>query len=350
MKKILVDIYKSNNPFSGLGQFSINFAQELMRQKSKDLDLTLLTPPKNTFQSNKEIHILKDHIQSRYFPFLNPTVDIWHSLYQFPSHMPNKRSKQILTIHDLNFLTEKNSTKAHKYLKRLQKNVDRAHSITTISNYTKSVIQENLDLKGKEIRVIYNGVKLDAPSKIEKPKYIQNQKFFFSIGIFNAKKNFHVLVDMMSLNKDYSLILAGNHHTEYGKEIEAKIKKLNLSDRVILAGNVGNSEKYWLYKNCEALLFPSLAEGFGLPVIEAMILGKPVFLSKYASLPEIGGDLAFYFDDFEPQTMKSLIESKLSEFEMISEEKGKEIKKYAAQFTWENAIKQYLQLYTELSD
>jgi glycosyltransferase involved in cell wall biosynthesis len=102
--------------------------------------------------------------------------------------------------------------------------------------------------------------------------------------------------------------------------------------------------------NCEALLFPSLAEGFGLPVIEAMYEGKPVFLSKHTSLPEIGGSMAFYFDNFSEQHMTSLIRSKLNDISTYRENFEAKSKEYAKQFNWKNCVNQYLDLYTKLGN
>ena len=76
-----------------------------------------------------------------------------------------------------------------------------------------------------------------------------------------------------------------------------------LEERIILPGEISDMDKYWLYKNCEAFVFPSMYEGFGLPVIEAMNFGKPVFLSTFSSLPEVGGKYALYWENFDSQLM-----------------------------------------------
>ena len=70
--------------------------------------------------------------------------------------------------------------------------------------------------------------------------------------------------------KDYKLVIAGNSNTEYGKKVKDLIAKEKLTNQIILPGKISDNDKAWLYKNCESFLFPSLAEGFGMPVIEAM--------------------------------------------------------------------------------
>lgn len=348
MKSILVDAYKTIDLNSGLGQFSLQYARELLKQNPAGVDITYLLPGSVSSRliSPSQINTINSDLQKRYLPFLNPKYTIWHSLYQLPSHFPRKGTFWILTIHDLNFLSEKNSKKANKYLRKIQQNIDRADCITTISNFSKGVIEEHVNLKGKEIHVIYNGI---ASNEYDEqsiaPGYIGEDKFLFSIGIFNRKKNFHTLLPLMKSLTNHKLVLAGNHDTSYGREIIQEIKRLNLEDRVILPGKISEPEKSWLYNNCDALLFPSLAEGFGMPVIEAMKAGKPVFLSKYTSLPEIGGDAAFYFDSFDESHMVEVIKSGLDTFNINPEHHTAIIKKHAEKFSWETSIRNYVELY-----
>ena len=351
MKKILIDLYKIKELYSGLGQFSVNFANELASRLPKEFLVNFFIPKKNelSFLNNK-VKTTNASFLKRYFPSLNETYNIWHSLHQFPSFLPNKNSIWILTIHDLNFLIEKNEGKKAKYLKLLQKNIDRADCITTISNFSKKEIENNMDLGLKKIIVIYNGVSSGKDIKKIKPSFLNGKKYFFTIGVFNKKKNFEVLLPLMKYFDDHLLVIAGNNDTFYGEEIKKKIKKLNLEDRIILPGKINNSNKQWLLANCEALLFPSLAEGFGLPVIEAMYEGKPVFLSKHTSLPEIGGSLAFYFDSFNEKHMTDLIRSKLEDVYASGEKFEAKSKEYAKQFNWKNCVNKYLDLYNKLEN
>lgn len=351
MKTILIDTYKIKDLYSGLGQFSLHFANQLIIQKPSDVELNFLIPQsidQEILKRESGVHFIKAGFQNRYFPFLNKKYSIWHSLHQFPSHFPRKGTAWILTIHDLNFLYEKNERKSASYLKRLQKNVDRATCISTISNYSKKVIEENLDLKGKKIQVIYNGIPDHVSVPGKKPHFMNKEKFFFSIGIFNKKKNFHTLLPLMKYFQNYQLVLAGNADSDYGKEIVREIHRLKLEDRVILPGKISESDKYWLYDHCEAFLFPSYAEGFGIPVVEAMKAGKPVFLSTYTSLPEIGGDKAFYWNSFDEFEMSTVIKKNLDIYNSNSALHEQEIKKYAEKFSWDSCIQEYLKLYDSI--
>jgi glycosyltransferase involved in cell wall biosynthesis len=350
MKNIVIDLYKAKEIYSGLGQFSVNFAEELMNQSQKEFNIFFLTPRSFELENVRKFNSLKVNFQKRYFPMFNQPYDIWHSLQQFPSHFPGNKSKFILTVHDLNFLVEKTGAKKLRYLKKLQKNIDRADYITTISNSTKKIIEDHINLRGKSILTIYNGIKINSQGAGYKPPYMDDKKFFFSIGIFNKKKNFHVLLSLMNYFKDYQLIIAGDKETGYGRLIQQQISDMKLADRVILPGKINENEKLWLYVNCDAFLFPSLAEGFGMPVIEAMKFGKPVFLCKFTSLPEIGGDFAFYFDNFDAEYMFSFIKSKLSYYNENKIVLSDQIKKHADSFSWQKCIVQYLKLYEEIAN
>lgn len=348
MKRLLLDIYKTNKLHSGLGQFSLNFHNAILK-KDINWELEFLAPTNFKDYQNPDANYRKANFQSRYFPSWSKNVDLWHSLQQFPSHQAPKNCLQILTIHDLNFLLEKGSKKADGYLKKLQDNVDRADVITSISEFTSEIIRNNLDLKAKEVHTIHNGIYVKEFPKASKPKKAPADKFFFSIGIFSEKKNFLSLLPLLKEMPEGSLVIAGDHSTAYGNQLKLEIKSMGMEDRILLPGKISDQDKYWYYKNCEAFLFPSLAEGFGMPVIEAMTLGKAVFCSDQCSLPEIGGNAAFYWDNFDPLYMKKILNDGL-DFQNTDKETFKSRQKeHAALFSWEACIGKYLKLYDQVA-
>ena len=105
-------------------------------------------------------------------------------------------------------------------------------------------------------------------------------------------------------------------------------------------------EKYWYLNNCEGFVFPSISEGFGIPPIEAMRLGKPVFLSKATSLPEIGGEVAYYFESFDNKKMAEIIQSGLLDFH--EKDKSQVSIDWSNKFTWEKSGKMYKEVYLEV--
>lgn len=348
MINVFLEMEKIKNLNSGLGQFCFHLGKAFSK-----LDTLYFTPhffvPKNNFDIfGKYVKYQKTNRIYRYFP-IGKKFDIWHCVHQESNYLPfQKSSKVIVTIHDLNFLAEKKNFFKRKFrLRKLQKLVDRASAITVISKYTEQVIKENLSINNKPVYVIYNGNSLEKFDNCSKPNFAPNSKFFYSLGILSPKKNFKVLLPLLLHFKEYKLIIAGNKNHSYAEELMALAKKLGVENQVIFPGMISDIEKYWLYENCSAFLFPSIAEGFGLPVIEAMSLGKPVFLSKLTSLPEIGGEEAFYFNSFDPEDMINTIEEGLMEFNQ-DPLKSKRIIHWANNFTWQKAAEAYQQLYLNL--
>ena len=118
---------------------------------------------------------------------------------------------------------------------------------------------------------------------------------------------------------------------------------MGAADRLHILGPVTEADKAWYLKHCEAFFLPSLAEGFGAPVVEAMNFGRPIFLSNLTSLPEIGGDAAFYFENFEPGHMRDVFEEGMKKYAQGNLKQR--IINRAADFSWEISAQQYVDVY-----
>ncbi len=333
---LLVDIYKLRDPFSGLGQFSDAFARNLLM--SYPDDLCFIVPEYQSWIDRKAQ--VKDSVSLRYFS--KPKVNIWHSLHQFPSHLPPRDIPWVLTIHDLNFLVEKTAGKLEKYKRRLGKYIGRASKVTCISESTKEQVVRHFGQSLRETpAVIYNGV-MPLPSP-QRPSFMQEIQgpYFFSIGAINRKKNFHTLLPLLEYYKDHRMIIAGHDHTTYAAEIRKLAEEKELTKRLILPGTVTDAEKSWLYQHCDVFLFPSLAEGFGIPVIEALSAGKPVVTSRTAALVEIGGGISLAAN---PDETDEFIEAT----EAARTAQTANGIKYAEKFHWPRVIQSYMQLYKTL--
>jgi glycosyltransferase involved in cell wall biosynthesis len=348
MKKIFIEMEKIRDLNSGLGQFCFHIGKAI-----SELNPLLFTPhfylPSEHSGIFGNTHHYKHLHKIHRILSIRESFDIWHCLHQDSPYLPAQKStKVILTIHDLNFMEEKKHfIKQKLQLKKLQGMVDRADAITVISKYTEKVVRERLTLRGAPIQVIYNGNTLKSFENIPKPDFVPAGKYFFSIGIISPKKNFISLLPMMKHFKEFNLIIAGSKGHAYAKEIQSLAQAMGIADRIIMPGTIQDDEKFWLYKNCTAFLFPSIAEGFGLPVVEAMSMGKPVFLSKATSLPEIGGNDAFYFQSFEPEEIIESIENGLIEWSRDKEKVARAIH-WSKQFSWVKSAEAYQDLYLKL--
>jgi glycosyltransferase involved in cell wall biosynthesis len=167
------------------------------------------------------------------------------------------------------------------------------------------------------------------------------------IGYLNAKKNFHVLVPLLAANPELELILIGRHDDpDYVAQLQQRAQTVGINDRLRLLGTVSEADKGWYLRHCRALVHPSLAEGFGLPVLEAMQFGKPVFLSTRTALPEIGGDVAYYFPDFTADALQTAYQQGMVDYSRYG--RAGSIRQHATQFSWQTAARQYLGVYAAL--
>jgi len=146
----------------------------------------------------------------------------------------------------------------------------------------------------------------------------------------------------------YDLVLSGNNKTDDANAIFEEIERQNLKNRVFITGKINDTEKQYYLKNCTAFVFPSLREGFGIPPIEAMRFGKPVFISNNTSLPEIGGEHAFYWDHYEPKYMATILEEGLEKYNANSAFYKKWYIERSKYFNWNRTAKEYLNVYHKL--
>jgi glycosyltransferase involved in cell wall biosynthesis len=280
----------------------------------------------------------------KYFHQLTSRFDIWHVATTLSWYRPyGSKTKNIYTIHDLNFLQEEEYTPSvrKRYLSLIQQRIDRADYLTFISEFAHKQTQEYLEPGNKPHTIIYNGCNVPDET-IEQPGYVPIKPFLFSIGQFHSRKNFHVLPALL-VGNDYELVIAGMNGFPYTEKVLEEAKTLQVADRIKLIGAIPEEEKFWYYKNCLAFVFPSVGEGFGLPVLEAMYFGKPVFLSGLTSLPEVGGDAAYYFNNFDPLCMKKVFEDGMHHYECTQPQQ--KIIERAKKFSWKNSANEYLKVY-----
>jgi len=351
MKRVFLESHNLKNRTSGFGVFNYELIKAIERQHPEDLEITLNLKNKSHYQQEFGDFFkynLYTGLQRNKLFRITKKFDVWHSLNQNIKVEPMfKQKKYILTVHDVNFAQdEKNKTNLSR-IKLFKEKLKKADLITYISHYAKEQTYKFFEVPAVEERIIYNGNPIREIYDLSKirPKVPVDRPYFYSIGDFLEKKNFHSLVRMMKEIPDYELILSGSNKKVYGDFIRSLIAELRLEDRVILTGRVSEEEKQYYIQNSEAFLFPSIGEGFGLPPIEAMAFGKPVFLSNQASLPEIGADAAFYWEDFDPIYMKEFLFKKLDEFHQNPAFFQEKLKTRAAFFNWDETAKQYIDCY-----
>lgn len=288
-KKVLIDLTNYGSLTAGFGQIAANYAAAFSSMPIEDLHFVYLLRQKYMQEFGPNVTSVPVRRINKFFPFTLPKVDVWHAVNQQRKLLRIAGgTKFIFTIHDFNFLTEKKPWKAKMYL-----------------------------------------------------------RFFFTIGQIRRKKNFHLLVDVMRHFPEYDLYICGDAHFAYAEEVRNLIREKQVTN-VFLTDVITQSEKIWLYRSCEAFLFPSEGEGFGLPVVEAMQFGKAVFAANRTSLPEVCNGHAIMWEHLDTESMVQSIREHLPDF-YKDEERLTRMKEHAASFSYEKHIQAYLDLYRELA-
>jgi glycosyltransferase involved in cell wall biosynthesis len=349
--KIIFDCERMKYPNTGLYHFNLQLAKELIYQSShSDMEISLFAAKQQQQKFEKGTNFID---QSAIHKFILPSLDgygIWHATHQSTDYFPIKEDIKILmTIHDLNFLheVERSGIKKKRAQEKLQRKIEKADKIVAISAFVADDLKRHFQFDLEKLQVIYNGCNIDETKTGKAPANQPKGEFLFTIGTVVEKKNFQVLPALL-VGNHFKLIIAGqiNSKSCYQKIISAATS-LGVSDRVIFTGPISEAEKYWYYQNCKAFVFPSMMEGFGLPVVEAMAFGKPIFLSKQTSLPEIGGDAAFYFNNFDGPDMQSVLETGLKEY-AADKNRRKKIIERASLFSWKLSARAYLEAYRQI--
>lgn len=348
MADLLIDLYRVKDPYSGLGQFSLQLARALLAAGGDGHRLTFLVPEGFPADELRGAPTVRDRMALRLLPRLAGRFGLWHSVHQLPSHHAPRGTPWVYTVHDLNFLIEKPAAKAARYRARLQRQLDRATAITAISAHTRAQLEAHTDLRGRTVHVIHNGVRQPVPGQAPLPPGVGARPFFLAVGVLKEKKRIDALLPMMRHFPGHELVIAGNDRTAHAAELRAKAAALPYRDRIRLLGPVSDAVRDTLYAQCAALLFPSQAEGFGLPVAEALALGKPVLAYRGTSAAEIGGDAAFYFDDHAPEPLAEALRAALNAWESLGPRGPQRAMEQAARFSWERCARSYLRLYAEV--
>jgi len=351
---ICLDCEPFRDRHSGFSHFVFPLAEELVRQNHR-YRLSCYVPPAAVGALGYAgVQYLTQRSFHKYFNPPSYRFRLWHATSQLSWYVPTGPfTKVVLTVHDLNFLHESPDERTYtRQLAMVRRNIRRADYLVTISDFVRQDILRHADLlgyrAGQPLRYVPRGVEALVPVPGHAPAYAPARPFLFSLGSVNAKKNFHVLPPLL-VGNDYELVLAGGFaEPDYIAKIMTTATEVGVADRVRVLTRISEADKTWYYEHCLAYLQPSLAEGFGLPVVEAMQFGKPVFLSNLTSLPEVGGGEGRYFLDFAPDTMRRVLADGLREYQAAPAQRAAALRAHAAGFSWAQSAADYLAVYDEL--
>lgn len=353
-KTVILETHNIKNPHTGFGVFNHGLINGLSHLDHSNLDLLLLSykPTDLKAKFGSAFKYKKIYSFNRYKNFsVGKKHDLWHSVNQNLKFEPKKVSKYLLTVHDVNFAegsSREDTTSKRK--KIFIEKLERSNAITYISEFAKEQTHRYFNVPNVPEYIVYNGnpVTSIADTSNYKPEVPVDKPYLYSIGDFLQKKNFTAIIAMMKHVEDFNLILSGDYNKPYGEEVKKSIEDHKLSHRVFLTGKVSDTGKQYYMQNCAAFLFPSVGEGFGLPPIEAMKFGKPVFLANRTSLPEIGGEHAFYWNEFDADRMAAEFYKGMETYNSKPDFYSEKYIERANYFNWDSSAQKYLDIYNTI--
>lgn len=331
----------------GLSEFSrqlaLQFAQQAVQLKAeRGWHFHFILPAQwhGLFGSDVSYHDVTDAMRWRHrFPV---DLDVWHGLHQHMRYRPPTNSRRnIITVHDLNHVYAKTGLSLWWQNLRLTRHLRQAHQLAAISQYAANDLARHLPW-APPATVIHNGAADLTQVKQSPIAELAGVRFLLHISRMSPSKNVASLIDMAASWPDQVLVLVGPESPEIQAHRQ-RVQQMGLK-QVRFITDVDEAQKAWLYAHCQAFLFPSLMEGFGLPPIEAMFFGKPVIVANRTCLPEVCADAAAYWDDFAPQTMRRVVENHLAAHQQDATQ-AERTRAQALRYTWSRAAQQYMALY-----
>jgi glycosyltransferase involved in cell wall biosynthesis len=371
--KIGISAFAADGGKSGISQYMINVLQRLPRPGA-DVDCVIFVPAdeRSLFEpapAGSQIVAVPDwmahpvasilwhlfifpmllkrhHCNCAYLPAGNRRLGLW---YGVPS---------VSTIHDLSQLHVEGKYDPLRmfYIRRvLPAMMQKLTRVVSVSESTRRDLVEYAGIRPERIRVAYNGADLSAftatsgdsaRETVTRELGIDGPFILYTARLEHPGKNHVRLLEALSLLKQrgrltHKLVLAGSRWN--GAEvIEAHIGELGLTDDVILAGFVDNRLLPELYAAADVFVFPSLFEGFGIPLLEAMAAGTPVCAASVSSIPEVVGDAALLFDPRNPADIAVQLDRLLHDA-ALCEDLVARGRVQAQRFSWDDAASGVLQ-------
>ena len=381
--KIVMDFRKYDGVVGGVEQGVIQVSKYLANNghgiillcKQKKLDDVT-----SIFESNSGIKIIPLQVSSHGITkenaHLDSTViqniavkekaDVIHFFYNW-SFPENKKVPCVLTVHDVIPFTFREAQKLFinlfKYKPGIKKACRLNDIITTVSEFSRQDIARKVGVSLDKIKVIHNGLREPNPEdknlelNLRKRFVLGNDRFILNVGGIHERKNIVRLIKSFSAlvkDKGYSgkLVITGK---VTGAPYQIKMKRLcnnaihqtGMEERIVFTDFISEKELDSLFRMADMMIYPSLYEGFGIPILEAMKLSVPVITSNVTAMPQVTENAGILVDPYSVPDMTNAI-SRLLDNPVLRKDLIEKGYKHSEAFTWTKAANKYLSVYEEL--
>jgi glycosyltransferase involved in cell wall biosynthesis len=294
-------------------------------------------------------------------------VDVFHACANWGISSPKIIPPSLLTVHDVIPFTVREGPYQDDqlfdlYMKLISSSLRNATRIVSVSEYSKQAMAKKFSIDADKITVIPNGIDHDVRVEDYKGKCaamlaehsLTEDRYFVYIGGFYERKNVMRMVEAFRMFLDdhpgYKLAITGvSDSSDYVKRRFAMFQDAisDMGDSVVYVGYVSRDDLNALIANASALVYPSISEGFGIPILEAMHFEVPALCADNTVLPEIGLDAAVYFDPFDVEAMTKSMADIVTDA-ALRDRIVSAGKKRANDFGWQSTCGQIYDIYEEL--
>jgi glycosyltransferase involved in cell wall biosynthesis len=336
--------YSVGDHLSGVGVYSRELLRGLAAEHPEQ-------PFQFCYRPHRYLRSFSEHLPANcsrrllYEPMFPRTREFFHALNQ---RVPAIRfRKTVTTFHDLFVLTADYSTPEFKqrFIEQARRAAAQSDAIITVSQFTATQVETLLGVEHARIHVVHHGT-----NSLAMPRQAPaRENIILNVGAIQRRKNIARLVEAFErLPRNWKLVLAGSP----GFGADDILKRIEASPRrheIQVLGYVPAEELGKWYARSRIFAFPSLDEGFGMPVLEAMAAGVPVMASNRSALPEVCGDAALLVDPEHSEALYDALDRLCRDQHLVQSliERGS---KRAAEFSWEKAVEKTWNVYRELLD
>jgi len=361
--RIAIDTQALAGGRSGLYVFTQNFVEALKSKRHPDLEYTFYQP---AVTGDGDLSTLDRLFWENFkLPKLikNGKEDLLHvPAFSAPFLKPKR---MVVTVHDIIgklFPNQMGGASTFYWGKWLPFTVKKADLIIADSEHTKLDLMEHVGVSEDKIRIVYPSGHEAFTQEINESTQLDVQRklgirgpYFLFVGTIEPRKNlsrvleaFASFVKESSQYAEHQLVVVGSKAFAHGKFLESLLKNAKINQNsVLFTDYISHEELNALYCGARGLLFPSLYEGFGMPILEAMASGCPVVTSRQTSTPEVAGDAAILVDAYKSEQIKDALKT-LTDNEGVRTDLIHKGFERIQHFSWDKTAEQTIQVYKEL--